>query len=507
MAAVCAATARLPAFAAVSAGWEHATPATVARLLDRVTWGVTVQGPEALAGSSVAAYLRAQLQPGPDVLPGLMQAHVDALRISHAPLTALLPELGQQLHQARKRPAEDGRKQALKEVRQVLNALQEETTQRFVLRALHSPWQLREKMAWFWMNHFSIFAHKGSLRAMVADYEERAIRPHALGRFRNLLGAVTRHPAMLRYLDNAKNAAGRINENLARELMELHTLGVDGGYTQQDVQELARVLTGVGITLQPPSEAPLRLRPALQRHYVRDGLFEFMPHRHDWEPKTLLGQPLRREGLAELDEALDRLARAPATARHIARKLALYLVGDAPPADLVAAMARTFERTDGDIAAVLATLFDSPAFAASLGQRLRDPTQYLMAAMRLLATGTEADFAAPGLAHDWLQRLSQPLYGRPTPDGYPLDSVAWVGSGQMVTRFDAARSLSAGLAAYAQPLRQRAAPAAATVLQHTMAARTLVPTWSQATRNALAQASMEREWNFLFLSAPEFMHG
>src|SRR5204863_6031597 len=116
----------------------------------------------------------------------------------------------------------------------------------------HSPWQLREQMTWFWMNHFSVFAGKAEVRALVGDYEEQAIRPHALGRFRDLLGAAARHPAMLRYLDNALNAARRINENYARELMELHTLGVGGGYTQKDVQELARVLTGFGIAFRPP---------------------------------------------------------------------------------------------------------------------------------------------------------------------------------------------------------------------------------------------------------------
>jgi uncharacterized protein (DUF1800 family) len=122
---------------------------------------------------------------------------------------------------------------------------------------MYSPNQLHEQMSWFWLNHFSVFQNKANIRAMLGDYEDSAIRPHALGRFRDLLGATTRHPAMLRYLDNEQNAAGRINENLARELMELHTLGADGPYSQKDVQELARVLTGVGSNLLL-ADAPVR---------------------------------------------------------------------------------------------------------------------------------------------------------------------------------------------------------------------------------------------------------
>ncbi|WP_159918400.1 DUF1800 family protein, partial [Pantoea sp. 18069] len=136
-----------------------------------------------------------------------------------------------------------------------------------------------------------------------------------------------RHPAMLRYLDNAQNAANRINENYARELMELHTLGVDGGYSQRDVQEMARVLTGHGVSLRPLDEPPPKLRPEWAQQYVRRGLYEFNPQRHDWQPKELLGRPLQGQGMAELDEALDRLARAPATARFVTRKMAAYLVG------------------------------------------------------------------------------------------------------------------------------------------------------------------------------------
>src|SRR6202044_3845302 len=154
-----------------------------------------------------------------------------------------------------------------------------------LLRAVYSPSQLQEQMIWFWLNHFSVYQHKADLRWLVADYSERAIRPHALGHFRDLVMATLEHPAMLQYLDNAQNAAGHINENYARELMELHTLGVDAGYSQHDVQELARVLTGVGIA-RPDAPGPQTRR---QKLLIGDGLFAFYPGRHDFGDKTLLG--------------------------------------------------------------------------------------------------------------------------------------------------------------------------------------------------------------------------
>lgn len=495
--------------------WSAADEPTLAHLLDRVTWGCTASGTQALGAMGIGAYLAAQLRPGANAaLPREAQAQIDAMAISRTPIETLATDMDARNRAAKARPTEDERKAALKDWQQDMRALQQEAAARFVLRALYSPAQLREKMTWFWMNHFNVFAGKGSLRALVGDYEERAVRPHALGRFRDLLGATVRHPAMLRYLDNAQNAAGRINENYARELMELHTLGVDGGYSQQDVQELARVLTGVGVSQRPPGEEPPRMKPALRRHYVRQGLFEFNPQRHDWDPKTLLGQPLRAEGLAEVDEALDRLARAPATARFITRKIALFLVGDNPPPALLQALARSFERTDGDIAAVLETLFNTPDFRASLGQRFRDPVHYVLAGLRL----AHGDAVLPGTepALGWLQRLAEPLYGRATPDGYPLDAAAWKGSGQMSTRFEIARAIGAGVATTPMPTprekemrmaEQSASQRTPPPLAQSAYVRALQSTWSAATRNALAQAASPREWNLLFLASPEFMHG
>jgi uncharacterized protein (DUF1800 family) len=357
------------------------------------------------------------------------------------------------------------RKEAQQAYQQELTRLARETMTRSVLRAVYSPWQLREQMTWFWMNHFSVFAGKAEMRAYLADYEENAIRPLALGRFRELLGATAQHPAMLRYLDNAQNAVGRINENYARELMELHTLGVDGGYSQRDVESLARVLTGWSIDLDAP------------------GLARFYPRRHDASTKELLGQPIRSKGAAELDEALDRLARHPSTARFVSRKLAVFFVADEPPAALVERMAATFSASDGDIAQVLRTMFASPEFRASLGTKFKDPLHYALSSLRLVLDDRPLPDAQPVLGA--LARLGQPLYARATPDGYPLTKADWASGGQLATRFEIARAIG-----YRIPVRIWDEP---------------VGPLGASTREALARAATAEEWNQLLLSSPEFM--
>jgi len=263
--------------------------ATRLRWLDRVSWGANASSDARLAKRGLSLWMRDQLNPRPAPLPPAAQAQIDAMAISRTPLDQLVSELDAQRKAADALPDEEQKKAARQAYQQQLNQLAREAQQRFVLRALYSPNQLQEQMTWFWMNHFNVNLRKDNIRAMVGDYEENAIRPHALGRFRDLLGATLHHPAMLRYLDNAQNGANRINENYARELMELHTLGVGGGYSQADVQELARVLTGVGVSLQPADVPPPNVRPAVRADYVRKGLFEFNPNRHDYGPKTLLG--------------------------------------------------------------------------------------------------------------------------------------------------------------------------------------------------------------------------
>jgi uncharacterized protein (DUF1800 family) len=479
-------------------------PATQLRWLDRVTWGASASSQAELARTGLAAWMGRQLSPRMQPLPPAAQAQIDAMAILRTPLDQLVTELDAQRKAADALPGEDEKKAARQAYQQRLNGLAREAQQRFVLRALYSPNQLQEQMTWFWMNHFNVNLRKDNIRAMVGDYEENAIRPHALGRFRDLLGAALHHPAMLRYLDNAQNAANRINENYARELMELHTLGVDGGYSQTDVQELARVLTGVGVSYQPLDAPPPNVRPALRADYVRKGLFEFNPNRHDYGSKTLLGQPIQSRGLAEADEALDRLARAPATARFIARKLAVYFVSDDPPQALVEHMAAAFTRSDGDIAVTLKAMFESPEFAASLGRKFRDPVHYVIAGVRLAYDDRVVSNVNPMLG--WINRMGEQLYGHETPDGYPLSEAAWASAGQMNTRFEIARAIGSNGAVLFRaddraPLEKPAFPP----LADSRAVRAIQAGLGADTREALAQAKNPQEWNTFLLASPELM--
>lgn len=478
--------------------------ATRLRWLDRVSWGANASSDAQLAQRGLALWMRDQLNPRPAPLPPAAQAQIDAMTISRTPLDQLVIGLDAQRKAADAMPDEDQKKAARQAYQQELTRLAREAQQRFVLRALYSPNQLQEQMTWFWMNHFNVNLRKDNIRALVGDYEENAIRPHALGKFRDLLGATLHHPAMLRYLDNAQNAANRINENYARELMELHTLGVGGGYSQADVQELARVLTGVGVSVQPLDAVP-NVRPAVRADYVRKGLFEFNPNRHDYGAKTLLGQPIQARGLAEADEALDRLARAPATARFISRKLAVYFVADEPPPALVDRMAAAFTRSDGDIAVTLKAMFESPEFAASLGRKFRDPVHYVMAGVRLAYDDRVVLNVNPML--NWINRMGEPLYGHETPDGYPLNEAAWASAGQMNTRFEIARAIGGNGAVLFRAADDRAPPEkpAYPQLAESNVVRAKQGSLSEDTREALAQAKNPQEWNTFLLASPELM--
>src|SRR4051812_4630340 len=445
--------------------WPGDSPATELAVLNRVTWGANRSSQADIARMGSGRWLDAQLRPVPAVLPPDAQAVIDKMTLSQRPIGDVLAEIEQQRRAFRNASADD-RKAERQAYQQELTRLGREAQTRMILRALYSPNQLQEEMTWFWMNHFSVFQQKGPIRALVGDYEEHAIRPYALGRFRDLLGASARHPAMLVFLDNARNSAGRLNENYARELMELHTLGVDGGYTQRDVEALARILTGWSLDFS--GEQPAR----------------FYPRRHDHSAKQFLGTTIRAKGAAELDEALDRLARHPATARFVSRKLAVFFVADAPPPALVERMASTFTASDGDIAQVLRTMFTSAEFRASLGGKFKDPLHYALSALRLVLDERPLPDAQPVVGA--LARLGQPLYARATPDGYPLTKADWASGGQLAARFEIARAIG-----YRLPVRIWDEP---------------VGPLSASTREALARAGSAQEWNQLLLSSPEFMH-
>ncbi|WP_421956559.1 DUF1800 domain-containing protein [Polaromonas sp.] len=497
----CAATGPLPGGGVVTSAAPVAANGDGYKWLNRLTWGASPSAVDVNANKGFDAYLTQQLHPPAARLPDAVNTQIQAMTISQRPMVALVQELEQRNRDANALTDDEAKKAAQQSYQQELNRLGREAATRHVLRDLYSSNQVQEQMTWFWLNHFSVFQYKSNIRPMLADYEDSAIRPRALGKFRDLLKAVAFHPVMLRYLDNEQNASGRINENFARELMELHTLGVGSGYSQRDVQELARVLTGVGVNLQPNNPS---LKPDLQGYYVRRGLFEFNPARHDFGPKQLLGQPLHAKGLAEVDEALDRLARQPATATFISRKLAQYWLADEPPRALVERMGQTFQRTDGDIAETLKTMFTAPEFGQGAGRKFKDPMRYVISAVRMAYDDKVILNAGPIL--NWLNRMGEPLYGRQTPDGYPLNEAAWASPGQMATRFEIAKAIGTGNAGLfrsegPQPVERAAFPQLSNALYYQSIARTLSP----GTRKALDQAASPQEWNTFLLSSPEMM--
>ncbi|NKQ37277.1 MAG: DUF1800 domain-containing protein [Chloroflexi bacterium] len=276
-----------------------------------------------------------------------------------------------------------------------------------IFRALYSRRQLYEVMVEFWSDHFNIYLRKNRMIPLAKIIDDRdVIRPHALGKFRDLLWGSAKSQAMLLYLDNARNSKEHPNENYARELMELHTLGVDGGYTQTDVQEAARILTGWTI----------------RRRGRQAGQVVFQADAHDFGQKTVLGQTFAGEGEAELDDLLEMLATHPATARRIAFKLARRFVADEPPESLVQRVAQTFTETDGDIKAMLRIIFLSEAFA-SAPPKLKRPYTYMISALRAL--NTDLSLSRNRGIGRWLERLGQLPFHWPPPDGYPDVAPAW----------------------------------------------------------------------------------
>ena len=505
-------TAALLAACASTATHEAALPGKLSvtdlRWLNTVSFGADQASAQHLQAVGRQRYLEEQLKM-PQADPPQLADAIAALPVSQSDALQRTQALRAERQRIQTLPDDTEKQQAREALNRQGRELVIDTGRRHLLRALYSPAQLREQMTWFWMNHFNVYAGKGQVRYALADFEARAIRPHALGKFRDLLMATVTSPAMLEYLDNAQSAANRINENYARELMELHTLGVAGGpsgsrYTQQDVQELARVLTGLGINARGE---PPRLAPARAALYRSDGLFEFNPNRHDFGPKTLLGQAIEPRGFAEVEQAVSILAREPATARFVSTKLATYFVTDNPPPQLVEQMAATFTRTDGDIGAVLRTMFLSHWFdqaAADGARKFKDPMVFVVSSMRLAYDGRPVSNLRPMI--NWLNQLGEPLYGHVAPDGYPLTESAWASSGQLVKRFEIARTIGSGPAGLfsdesGQPSAQRGFPMPNSRMFYNAIEGTLGP----ATRQALSQAGSQQEWNAVLLSSPEWM--
>ncbi|HEY6041900.1 MAG TPA: DUF1800 domain-containing protein, partial [Anaerolineae bacterium] len=326
-------------------------------------------------------------------------------------------------------------------------------SQATVLRQAFSERQLYETVVDFWTNHFNIYIMKDNDRWLKLVDDREVIRPYALGKFRDLLGASAHSAAMLVYLDNITNTKGVAQENYARELLELHTVGVNGGYTQTDVQELARVLTGWTVT--PPRRNAFGVT-------VNDntGTFVFNPQTHDTGTKTVLGLKLGNNGVKEGEAVLDMLARHPSTAKFIATKLVRRFVTDNPPASLVERVADTFGKTDGDIKQVLRVLLHSDEFRQSFGFKVKRPAEFVAAATRALnATVTRPNVNVNLRPNNTPPRnpaqvLGDPLilalrtmgqlpFQWPTPDGYPDYADAWVNSNNLLARWNLALAMVA----------------------------------------------------------------
>ncbi len=308
------------------------------------------------------------------------------------------------------------------EERVVIEELQRAT----LLRAIYSHRQLQEVMVGLWTDHLNIDVSKGACGRLKTVDDREVIRPHALGRFRELLRASALSPAMLVYLDGAENrarrAGGRPNENYARELLELHALGVDGGYGQDDVMEAARCLTGWRVNRR-----------------WRRGQVEFDRAAHDDGEKVVLGVRLPAGGgEGDLERLLDVVCAHPSTARHVATKLCRRLVHDDPPAALVSDVARVFLTTQGDLRACVRAALSSEAFGRARGARVKRPLRFVVSALRALAVDTHA--GRPLL--EVLERLGQPLFRHPTPDGYPDEAAPWMGT--LLWRWTFAAQLARG---------------------------------------------------------------
>ncbi len=465
-------------------------------------------------------YIEEQLDPKLDRLPQALAAQLHTLPVFGKNTFELYREYWFRA-QIRTRSGEKRPRDEIKLFKLLTAEVGPQVRMARMARAIASPHRLQEALVDFWFNHFNVYQHKQLARVWLGAYEEEAIRPNTLGKFSDLLFATARHPAMLVYLDNWKNVApgvnahrgkaNGINENYAREVMELHTLGVDGGYSQADVTSLAHILTGWTVGSQGAGGDRRDVGWDGDSRIVWGG-FAFRPRWHDSAPQTLLGRKFANRGVEDGEAALLMLAHHPSTARHISFELAQYFVADQPPSQLVSDMASVFGRTGGDLKAVTRAMLESKAFRdpANFGRKFKTPYQYVVSMARL--SGLDPKNAAP-LAEE-LKALGQPLYGCVTPDGYACTEAAWLDPDAMIRRLSLAVKFGTG--AYMRPhiagagygsmnrhIELQPADGAAP-LDAQLLADALGGELSAKTRGAMAQAA-RTERAGLLLGSPEFM--
>jgi uncharacterized protein (DUF1800 family) len=437
--------------------------------LNRLAFGPRPGDVDAIAKSGVDAWIEQQLHPEaiPDRAVEARIALLPTMTMSNAQIVKTYYEPVLMARKKAKAEAKDGevdqkeiRRELMRDIPMdqrpqiVMNNL---LSQR-IIRAAASDRQLNEVMVDFWMNHFNVFAGKGIDRFLLTSYERDVIRPHIWGHFEDLLMATAKSPAMLFYLDNARSVAapenrprfgrrgafadtratpgamqraqqrGGLNENYARELMELHTLGVDAGYTQKDVTELARVLTGWTITRERDGQG-------------EGAAFLFRPFLHDSGAKSVMGMRFAAGGgMEEGERMIHMLAHHPATAHRIAFKLCQRLVADEPPAALVDRVAAKFLASDGDLRQTVKAVIASPEFwdPAVYRAKVKSPFEYTISAVRAV-NGTIADATPIARA---LQQIGEPLYGAQPPTGYSDKADVWINTGALMNRLNFALSLS-----------------------------------------------------------------
>ena len=458
---------------------------TIVHVLNRIGFGARPGDVERIRAMGLQQYIEQQLHPE-RIDDRAMNARLSDLETIAMSSREISEQFEQPMLEARRERKQDAAKNSdtdpkpapvQQQLQQGANGVLVELTEQKLLRAVYSERQLQEVLTDFWFNHFNVDARKGRDRFLLTEYEREAIRPHVLGKFHDLLEATAKSPAMLFYLDNwlsadpngphaqangqfraaggnrgrfpraprrnpggpgvggtampqppaqPNNRRNGLNENYARELMELHTLGVDGGYTQKDVTEVARAFTGW--TIDNPRQG---------------GQFHFEPRIHDEGEKRVLGHRIKSGGgVNDGEQVLEILAGRPSTARFIATKLARRFVSDAPPTAIVNRLAERFKDTGGDLRAVMTTLLTSPEFLSpdSYRAKVKTPFEFVVSSVR--ATGADLVDARP-LAWS-LQDLGMPLYQCQPPTGYKDTADAWANTGALVSRMNFALSLASG---------------------------------------------------------------
>jgi uncharacterized protein (DUF1800 family) len=504
----------------------------IVHVLNRVGFGPRAGDVAAVREIGLQRYIEQQLQPD-RIADGAVAARLSGLTTIGMSSREIaeqfeIPQL-QMRQERRQQAARSGQQNqpvpppdVTPAMQQRANQLVMELSQQKLIRAIYSERQLQEVLTDFWFNHFNVDARKGRTRFMLTEYERDAIRPHVLGRFSDLLTATAKSPAMLFYLDNWQSAdpngphvdpriAGRrqalrrqpgrgrgllpatpgapnqpanrarrgLNENYGRELMELHTLGVDGGYTQKDVTEVARAFTGW--TIDNPRQG---------------GEYRFEPRIHDDGEKMVLGHQIKAGG-GERDglEVLDLLSRHPSTARFIATKLARRFVSDTPPPALVDRAAARFRETDGDLREVMRTILTSPEFLSVDAYRAKVKTPFEFVVSTIRATGAEVQDAMPLVRA--MQQLGMPLYACQPPTGYKETADVWMNTGALVSRMNIALAVAGnqmrGIAIANQPADGRGL--AATILNGDV---------SDATLATISKATTAAQMVALTVGAPEF---